>query len=453
MAYRGLGEEDRANDHLALAGRVAPECNDPLLAELQGFLRGARALAQRAERADAEGRSEVALTLARQAIAADADLAAPRRLLGKLLSGRGDVDAALRELSTAAELEPEVAETHLLLGQAHRAAGEFDASLHQLQQAVKLEPQSAAAHLHLALTRIELGHWSAARAELETAVELEPANHEARVQLARTLAATGNQSEGVAMLERVIEAAPGNALAHTALGAIRLERGRTASAREHFEAAIQGEGTAATWALAHFHLARIAAKSGDGALGETHLRTALTLAPNFFEAQVALGQLVSALGRHTDAAEIFAEAIRSRPDESGAYKGEALALLLAGRHLEARGQLERASAKFPRDGEVALILARLLATAPAPRVRNGSRALQIASGLWQSKESLANGETVAMAYAELGRFDEAVEWQTRMVDLARSGNTEPRILTQAEARLADYQRSRPARSVWQPDES
>ncbi len=394
----------------------------------------------------------MARTLARQAIAADADLAAPRRLLGKLLTERDEIDAALRELSTAAELEPDEPSVYVLLGLAHRVAGDLDASIRQLQKAVKLDPQNADARVQLALTRIEMGHWTAARAELEKAVDLEPTNHEARVQLGRTLAATGNQNEGVEMLERVIAAAPDHALAHTALGAIRLERGRTTTAREHFEAAIQGEGTPATWALAHFQLARIAAEDGNGELAETHLRTARTLAPGFFAAQIALGQLVSALGRHPEAAKIFAAAISSRPDDSGAYKGEALALLLAGRHLEARGRLERAASRFPDDGEVALMLARLLATAPAPRVRKGDRALQIALSLWQSQESVANGETVAMAYAELGRFDEAIEWQARMVETARTADADPAVLAQAEARLADYQQGRPARSVWQLDE-
>jgi len=449
-AYRGLGETDRARDHLARAGGLAPTCPDPVLAELPGLLRGARAVAERATRADAEGHSDSARTLARQAIAADADLAAPRRLLGKLLIERGELDAALRELSTAARLEPNDPGTYILLGQAHRATGDLDTSLTQLLRAVELDPQSADAHLQLALTRIDMGHWSAARVALETAVDLEPAHHEARVQLGRTLAATGRQDEGVEMLERVITAAPDHALAQTALGAILLERGRPTVARERFEAAIEGDGTAATWALAHFQLARIAAENGNGQLAETHLRTARALAPSFFEAQIALGQLVSTLGRHPEAAEIFATAIASRPEDPGAYKGEALALLLAGRHLDARRRLESASSKFPQDDEITLILARLLATAPAPRVRNGSRALQIALALWQSEESLANGETVAMAYAALGRFDTAIEWQTRMVEAALAAEAEAKVIEPVEARLEDYRQGRRARFSWQP---
>jgi tetratricopeptide (TPR) repeat protein len=452
-AYRGLDQVDRADEQLALAGSGRASCPDPLLTELPTLLQGARALTHRAERAITEGSPDLARTLARQAIAADADLAAPRRLLGRLLIERGDLNAALRELSTAAELAPEDPGTQMLIGQAHRTAGDLEDSLRHLQKAVELGPQGADAHLQLALTRIAMGHWSAARSGLQKAVELEPTHLQARAQLGRTLAATGNQTEAIATLEQVIADAPNYALAHAALGAIQLERGRTTAAREHFQAALQGDGSAETWALAHFQLARIAAEAGDGELGETHLRTALTLRPNFYEAQIALGQLVSALGRHAEAAEIFAEEIARRPNDSGAYKGEALALLLAGRHLEARGRLERAAAKFPADGDIGLMLARLLATAPAPRVRNGNRALQIGISLWTTSETLANGETVAMAYAELGRFDEALEWQTRMVEAAREGEVDEEILAEAERRLLDYQRGNPARSVWQPQES
>ena len=458
MSYRALGQTERARDHLARSGTAMPSCPDPLIAEIYGSIRGATALIERATLADLEGRANTALDLARQAVDADPDHAAARRLYGQLLSRAGRSDDAIVELQTAAQLEPEDRRTYLLLGRAHRARGQIDASARDLKRAIELEPRYSRARIELARSQIESGRWSEARTELEEGLTLDPDNLDLRVQLARTKAAAGDLSESRRELEAIVAQDPELSIAHLALGTMDLDAGRASQATEHLEAALESETGGETLAMAHYQLARLqlggttVGAGGDGAppLGRAkqHLETAIALSPGFVQAKLALGEIELAQERTSEATRLFADAAEMRPDLPQPRAGEARALLLSGRHLNARRKLEQANRDFPDDPEIAHLLARVLATAPAPRVRNGKRALELATGLYASHKSLAYGETLAMALAELGRYPEAVEWQQRLLDQARTSNAGADVLEPLEARLVDYERGRPIREAW-----
>lgn len=448
MAYRSLGDDAAARRHLAEAGTTVPFCADPLQAEVRALASGASALFERAALAEVEGRTETAIELARRAIASDDTHAAAHRLLGSLLTQQGKTEAAIESLRRSAALEPEDRRTWILLGRAYRAAGELEASTTTLERAVELDPDHARAHAELAWTSIERSNWPSARAQLERALELDPDDAELAVQHARALAATGETTAARQRLEAILERRPDAALARVALGALSLDDGDLDVAEEELTRALAGEGSSDTYALAHFHLARIRATRADDDLARRHLDTALELVPGFVEARLARADLALASGRFTEAARRFEAVAEERPDLVAAHTGSALALLESGRHLEARQRLETAWRDHPEPLAVGHLLARVLATAPAPRVRNASRAVELATTLFERQPDLAHGETVAMALAAAGRFDEAIAWQRRLVVEARGGGAPAETVTRLESRLSGYERGAVPRSAW-----
>jgi hypothetical protein len=90
------------------------------------------------------------------------------------------------------------------------------------------------------------------------------------------------------------------------------------------------------------------------------------------------------------------------------------------------------------------LLARLLAAAPDAAVRDGRRALDLALALHRVAPAVAAAETVAMAYAEVGDFTQALAWQEH----AQSAGAD-RVL--GGARL-DLYRSRQAYHARRPEE-
>jgi hypothetical protein len=80
--------------------------------------------------------------------------------------------------------------------------------------------------------------------------------------------------------------------------------------------------------------------------------------------------------------------------------------------------LERANAQYPQKADTAATLAYLLATAPGPGTRNGSRALQLAQKAYAVTGSVQHGAVIALAFGELNRCAEAAAWQRKMINQA-----------------------------------
>ena len=81
----------------------------------------------------------------------------------------------------------------------------------------------------------------------------------------------------------------------------------------------------------------------------------------------------------------------------------------------------------------------MLVTAPDPALRDGARALQLADGVFRALDSLEHGETVAMALAESGRFDDAARFQERLLARVRQAG-EMELAARLEANLSRYRR-------------
>jgi tetratricopeptide (TPR) repeat protein len=146
-----------------------------------------------------------------------------------------------------------------------------------------------------------------------------------------------------------------------------------------------------------------------------HFREALRLSPSEpGVAEALIGALVR-LGRDQDAIDAFSRASSYRPDDEGSLVGLAILLAARERFREAVTVLEDAHQRFPDRTATATTLARLLASSPDVSLRNGTRALEIATAVNDAEPAPAHAETIALALAELGRCGEAMEWMKRAV--------------------------------------
>ena len=105
----------------------------------------------------------------------------------------------------------------------------------------------------------------------------------------------------------------------------------------------------------------------------------------------------------------------------------------------------------PDVSAVAAALAGLLATAPEAALRDGPRAVQLAEGAAQRTEhrDAEALNSLAAAYAAVGRFAEAADTAARALDIARA---EKRTALEGVLveRLAHYRSGRPARAMPHP---
>jgi tetratricopeptide (TPR) repeat protein len=120
------------------------------------------------------------------------------------------------------------------------------------------------------------------------------------------------------------------------------------------------------------------------------------------------------------AIEEYSEAIRLDPDADAAYHNRGNAYADLGEYAKAIWDFRESIRLAPEEPESYSALAWLLATCPQEDLRNGKRAVELATRAceltnWRDANDLEN---LAAGYAECGQFEEAVKWQTKAVDLA-----------------------------------
>ena len=168
-------------------------------------------------------------------------------------------------------------------------------------------------------------------------------------------------------------------------------------------------------------------------------------APHMALAHEQLGTLLLQSNRAREAIAPLRAAVRLRPKHPPGHTLLVSALVQARQFRSAVAAAEEAVALSPDAPPCLNLLARLLAACPEDGVRDGARAVTLAERACQATENKnpALMDSLAAAYAEVGRFPEAVRTATQALELAeRSG---ARYAEGIRERLALYKSGRPYR--------
>ena len=173
---------------------------------------------------------------------------------------------------------------------------------------------------------------------------------------------------------------------------------------------------------------------------------AIRIKPDYMDAFNNRGALHQRFGQIDLAWADFDNAIRLRPSHADSYANRGMANAQMGKYELALADFVSAQKRSPRDARRYDALAWLLATCPDGEIRDGRRAVTIAtrgcelSG-WRNVHTLS---ILAAAHAEAGEFAEAVKWQTRAIELVP-----PRAQHELRQRLELYQAGKPYRYEWE----
>jgi Flp pilus assembly protein TadD len=171
---------------------------------------------------------------------------------------------------------------------------------------------------------------------------------------------------------------------------------------------------------------------------------AVDLKPNYADAQNNLGIAILQKGRVDEAIPHLEAAKEINPKNTLTYYNLGAALYMRGRIPEALAQWRAGLRVDPDDQPLLGQTAWVLATNPKASVRNGNEAVELALRavkLSGAKDPAAL-DTLAAAYAEAGRFPEAVQTARQALALA----PEP-LAGDLKARIALYEAKRPFRET------
>jgi tetratricopeptide (TPR) repeat protein len=358
-----------------------------------------------------------------------------------VLAGQGRTALAKKEATRAIErferaltLDPSAESLHAPLAAAYRAAGmpeKAEPHLREWQNRDVLVPdplnqeldmllESGLAYELRGVRALEANDFTSAAEYFRRGLALTPADSPLRRSLGHKLGtalyAAGQEEAAIEQFREVVGAAPPTGVdessgkAHYSLGVIMLARGDTRAAIEL-------------------------------------LQRAVTYQPAYTEARIALAEALRRTGQIRASLPQYEEAITLNPQAAQARWGHALALVRLDRHGDARAVLDEALQVQPDHPEFKLLLARLLAASPDPAVRDGARAMALVQELLKSQKTTEIGETLAMALAETGDFDQATSVQQSVLQAVRRGGDEADV-RRLEANLRSYERRQPLRSVW-----
>ena len=207
-----------------------------------------------------------------------------------------------------------------------------------------------------------------------------------------------------------------NDVAHNNLGYLCADRGELDKAISHFESAARirsGKRDAhydVGSAFVQMNLADALARKGRSDEAMVHYEEATRLQPNYADAYYNRGNVLFAKGRIDEAIADWAKTLQIQPNDADAHTGLGNALLRKGSLEEAIAHYEQALALAPEDPHSRNNVAWVLATASDASIRDGARAV----GFAQEAVQLSGGReprflrTLAAAYAESGRFSEAL---------------------------------------------
>lgn len=176
------------------------------------------------------------------------------------------------------------------------------------------------------------------------------------------------------------------------------------------------------------------------------LQAAVDLRPENAPAHDNLAKALLKKGQVSDAMIHYRKFLELEPANVEARNTLGTALIQQGHVREAIQQWQEALATQPENGNAASNLAWVFATSPEDSIRDGTRAAE----LGEKALRISAGKipmiykVLAAAYAENGRFADAIETAQRGAELATSqGN--PALAAELESNIALYQSGRPLR--------
>jgi tetratricopeptide (TPR) repeat protein len=411
--YRADGDIPRAQAAFEAARRLAPD-DVPTMTWL-------------AEAALDEGRPDEAETLLMRALSLQPRSTAAHYGLGRAALARKEYARAVQDLEQALSLDNRASVIHYPLAMAYRGEGDDRRAELHLQQrgAVPLAPdplrKALDELLHSALTYEKnadaagnRGEWASAADDLRKAVALAPTRASPRHKLGTALFYLGDRRGAANAFREAVRLSPAFAAAHYALGVVYEEDGDHRQAIASFSAAIASE-------------------------------------PIHVDARLGLADALRRSARLEPSLREYARVLEIDPGLLKARFGYAAALIRLRRFQEARDRLTEDMDRYPNEPAFAQAAARLWAAAPDARLRDGTRALAIARALGERQvTTIELAETLAMALAEAGQYDEAGRRQREALEAARAGR--PLAVPRLAANLERYEQGQPSRTPWQADE-
>lgn len=372
--------------------------------------------------------SPKARALFRRALSSDPKCALALVGLARIANDGDQPEEAVRLAEEAMALQPDSTIPPYIAGLAHRRLGNLEKAEQYLQVQgtgnrplvlddvlmAKIDALSADGMVYYqrGMEELEAGRFESAGEAFSQAVAYDPNTPEFRLKLAWAYLKTGKKSEALDQYLKALPSISGNADVHFNVGGLLRDLGRADEAFSYYEKVLE-------------------------------------LDPASRGAMRALADLHRQGGSYEQALFYYRKMVELDPRDIEGRFGRAMMLIRQEQYQAAFSLLEEDVKTLPNQPAFRQALARLLSSAPQGVQHDGPRALQLIEPFMGETADPVLAETAAMACAEAGRFDLAVNWQRKAIDLLGTA-ADPTHLREMNRVLEGFRQNTPRRIPWFP---
>jgi tetratricopeptide (TPR) repeat protein len=349
------------------------------------------------------------VTLFTHALGVTRDNAFAHNNLGSALAAKADKADALAHYAEAVRLDPGRVLFQFNLAAALAHAGQSDAAVEHYLAAIRTDPSYAKAYNGLGAVLVAQHQLPAAVTNFSEAVRLDPEYGDAYNNLGNALSLGGKPEEALASFSEALRLDPSNGTIYLDSGLALAKLGRMDEALARFADAVRLDSSSAE---ARYELGRGLFSKGEFQAAAAELTEAVQLRPEHAPSQLYLGLVCMELQSEEEGLKHLREAARLRPDWAEPLNAQAW----------------------------------LLATSHDDRLRDGAEAIRLAEKAVQltGNRQPATLHTLAAAYAEGRRFDEAIATANKALELARQAG-QGNLASAIQEALRSYEAHQPYR--------
>lgn len=341
---------------------------------------------------------------------------------------RDIVAARLQMLSSEVESSPQAQQAGLTL----------------LAEALQWNPDSLSINMRMGNALVELGRAQKGVGYLEKARQIDPENPSVYYNLANAMYQLGRYDDAVRQhrmsLELQSEPLPD---AYNNLAAVLQVQGKYDEAAEQYRLALEIDPD---FTDAIFNLGRLLFQQGklDDAAG--YFLKYVEIKPDFAGVHYELAKILMVQKKYDEAVRHYKKAVKVEPENSDFHCQLGLAMKARGKIASALDHYRRALELNPNNVEAMNNLAWICATSEDDKIRNGAEAVRLAQRACEltGYRQGAFLDTLCAAYAEVGRFDEAVKMAEKLLGWAESAGQKG-LVEKINNRLRLYKAGKPYR--------
>ena len=373
-----------------------------------------------------------------------------------------DDEKRLADLNRAVELLPKKPDFLRLRGNYLYTKEKLEEALADIDLALKLEPDHAATNELRGMILLGLEKYDEALASFNRATELVPdaaLPYQHRGELYRQ---KGDREKALEQLTKALELSPESVATLLVRAGVYYELKQIDKALDDIEEAIRIQPQ-----LVHPYLMRAEIYAATDRLHQAieQLERLVQMSPGHVQLLNRLGSFYLMAGRPRKAIEVLTQVVDQDPENYSALRFRADAHLNIGEHAEAIADFGRAL-ELNEEADESLLnnFAWVLATSPDDELRDGKRAIELATKAAEltTHQTPHILSTLAAAYAETGDFETAKKWSQKAVEIAQkeleSADSSDRTQMQADAEqlqkeLDNYREGKPVRERQNADET